>query len=86
MIAGRQAGHARADLLHDPRPLVAKHHWQRGGMNALSDVEVGVADPAGRHPNLQLTSPRRIELEFLYDQWLPELVQDSGPGPGRHRD
>lgn len=40
VIAGGQADHAGADLLHHARTLVSDHDGQRGRMDALGGVQV----------------------------------------------
>jgi hypothetical protein len=58
---------------------VAEDDWKGGRMDALRDVQVGVADAACRHAHLQLARLRGVELELLDDQRLFERVEDGGP-------
>ena len=79
MIARRKADHAGTDFLHDACPLMAEDDRERRRMDALGDVEVGVADPARGHADEHLARLGRIELELLDDERLPEFVQDGCP-------
>jgi hypothetical protein len=76
VVARHEAAHVRPDLLHDPGPFVAEDDRKSGRMDALSDVQVGVAHAAGRHADLQLARLRRVELELLDDERLLEGVED----------
>src|SRR5580700_3999054 len=76
VIAGLEAADARAEVLDDARPLVAEDHREQGWVDSLDDMEVGMADPARRHPNAHLALPRRIELELLDHKRLTELVEN----------
>src|SRR5439155_5860705 len=79
VVAGSQAGHAGADLFHDPRTLVSEDDRQRGRVDPLRGVEVGVADAARRDPDENLPRLRRIEVELLDDEGLAEGVEDGRP-------
>jgi hypothetical protein len=74
VIAGIEPDHSGADLLDDAGPLVAEHDRQLGRVDALDDMEVGVADAARRHPYEHLALLRGIEFQLLEDQRPPELM------------
>ena len=63
-IAGREPGHAAADVDHRAGPLVARHDRELGqphpeiGQRALEDLDVGAADPDGGRRDQQLALPR----------------------------
>ena len=79
MVAGRDARHALADLLDDPRALVPEHGGGvAGGIGATGGVEVGVADAAGREAHEHLTGSRPVELDLLDDERLGELLENGG--------
>ena len=80
MVARREADHAGTDLLDDSRALVAEDDGERRRMDALRDMQVGMADAARRHADGQLACLRRIELEVLDDERLPERMEDGRPG------
>ena len=79
MVARREAPHARPDLLDDSGPFVAEDDGKGGRVDALSNVQVGVAHAARRHTDLQLARLGRVELELLDDERLLEGVEDCGP-------
>jgi hypothetical protein len=79
VVARREAAHARPDLLHDSGPFVAEDDGKGSWMDALSNVQVGVAHAAGRHADLQLARLGRVELELLDDERLLEGVEDCRP-------
>ena len=79
MVSGDEVGNALTNLLDDACSLVPEDDRELGRMDALDDVEIGVANTARRHANEHLARLRRIELELLDDQRLPELVQDCRP-------
>ena len=65
-VAGRERGHALADLLDDAGALVAEQDRERQSPAArLDDVQVAVADPAGLDAHLHLARPGRIERDLL---------------------
>jgi hypothetical protein len=76
MVAGRDVGHSRPDLLHDAGAFVPEHDRESGRVDALRDVEVGVADAARGHPNEHLAGPWRVELDLLDDERRAELVEN----------
>ena len=70
-IAGRDGGHALADLLDDSSALVAEQDRKRQAPAArLDHVQVAVADAACLDAHLHLARARRIERDLL----------DGGPG------
>jgi hypothetical protein len=78
VVARGETAHSRSDLLDDSSAFVAEDDGKIGRMDALRDVQVGVANAARRHADLQLTRLRRVELELLDDERLFERVKDSG--------
>jgi hypothetical protein len=77
VVARGEAAHSGPDLLDDPGPFVAEDDRKIGRVDALRHVQVGVADTARRHPDLQLTRLRRVELELLDDERLLEGAKDG---------
>jgi hypothetical protein len=65
VIARAEADHSGTDFLHHPRSLVAEDDGERGRVDALGDVKVGVTDPARGHADEHLARLGRIELELL---------------------
>ena len=62
VIAWLEAAHARTDLLDDSGALVAEDGGQVGRVDALDDVQVGVANAARRHPDEDLSRLGWVEL------------------------
>jgi hypothetical protein len=79
VVSGDEVGDARANLLDNASSFVPEDDRERGRMDALDDMEIGVADTTRRHANEHLARLRRIELELFDDQRLLELVQDRRP-------
>jgi hypothetical protein len=79
VVARGETAHSRSDLLDDSSAFVAEDDGKIGRMDALSDVQVGVAHATGRHADLQLARLRRVELELLDDERLLEGVEDCRP-------
>ncbi len=77
MVARCEVDHTGTDLLDDSCSLVAKDDGERRRMDALRDMQVRVADAARRHTDGQLACLRRIELELLDDERLPERMEDG---------
>ena len=86
VVAGLHRGHARADLAHDARALVAED----GGKLALriearERVGVGVAD-AGRHDlDQHLAGLRAVDVDRLDGERLVGLPGDGGASFHRRR-
>ena len=90
---GRHGVDLRADGLDDPGPFVT--HDDRPGPVPLrvADVQVGVAHPAGEHPDADLARARFVELEPVdRDQGDPaerapqrDPCAGRSPRPGRAR-
>src|SRR6266852_2632133 len=80
VVTGRHAGHARPDLLDDPRAFVAEHHRQPRLDIPVRDVDVGVAQARVGVADENLTFARAIQVELLDLDALAGLVDDSGLG------
>ena len=78
MVAGFDADHPGADLLHDAGALVAADHRERDGDVAGDEVGVGVAQPRGRQADEDLLLPGRVEVDLLDAPLLAETPQDGG--------
>jgi hypothetical protein len=79
VIAGSHAGHARPDLLDDPRTLMAEHHRKPRREIAVSDVNVGVTQARVGVADENLTLPRPVQVKLLDLDALARFVDDSGP-------
>jgi hypothetical protein len=77
VVAWGETSHSGPDLLDDPGPFVAEDDGKIGRMNALRDMQVGVADTTRRQPDLQLARLRRVELELLDNERLLEGAKDG---------
>jgi hypothetical protein len=64
-VADPHLRHRRAHRLDHARTLVAEHRGQRHRVPLVADDQVGVADPAGRHPHQQLVAAQLVDLELL---------------------
>jgi len=78
VVARGETAQSRSDLLDDSSAFVAEDDGKIGRMDALRHVQVGVANAARRHANLQLARLRRVELEFFDDERLFERAKDGG--------
>jgi hypothetical protein len=79
VISGLHRRDIGADPLDDAGAFVAEHGRRvPGRIGARRGVEIGVADPAGDEPHEHLARPRPGEVDLLHDQWLAELLEDSG--------
>ena len=68
-VADVETADVLAELL-DPRGALVAHHDACWPLPlAIHDVEVGVTDARGRHPDPDLAALRRVERQFL-DPWL----------------
>jgi hypothetical protein len=79
VVALGETPHSGPDLLDDSGPFVAEDDGKIGRVDALSHVQVGVANAARRHADLQLARLRRVELELLDHERLLEGAKDGGP-------
>ena len=80
MVTGLHPGHARSDLLDDPRAFVAEHHGQPRREVAVGDVDVGVAQARVGVADEYLAVLRAIQVELFDLDALAWLVYDSGLG------
>ena len=78
MVAGLEAGDARADRLDHPCRLVAVDRWQFAAPGAVEIENVAVADRAGRGPDQDLARVRLGEFDRLDGQGLAERAADGG--------
>ena len=80
VVARCDSGDSVADGLHDAGALVAQHHRPAAGAEAaVSEVDVGVADPGRGDPDEHLAGPWRRQLHRLDRRHPPGLTQDAGP-------
>ena len=84
VVAGSHALDAGPDLGHDAGRLVTDHERQRLRQVAVDDVQVAVADPAGRDPHEHLPALRRRQLDLEDLDGATRLPQHGGlhPHPG----
>src|SRR5205807_3293677 len=79
-----EAASLRSSFVHDPDDLVTGNHAVAPGREvALGQVEIGPANPAHRHPDLDLSGPERSDLALDEAQRSgvdrPGAVDDPGP-------
>ena len=79
MVAGVEPGDARADGLDDARAFVPEDRRARMVVDAVDDVEVGVADAARRHPDRDLARTGSVDLDVLHPEGRTGLVQNRRP-------
>jgi hypothetical protein len=84
MVARLEVDDALADRLHDPGTLMAEDDRQRGRVDALDDMQIGMTNAARGHAHKELARLRRVELDLLDDERLVELVEDGGPDSVGH--
>jgi hypothetical protein len=84
--ADREAGDVRPDRRHLADELVPRYERPDTGLSSLDRVQVGVAHPAERHPDLDVASGRQcatLERPGLQSAaGLEECVSDRLPGHG----
>ena len=80
VVTGGDPGDARADLLDDPRALVAEHHRQPRREVTVHDVQVGVAQPRMGVADQHLPRLGAVEVELLDLDRLARLDDDRGLG------
>ena len=78
VVAGGDAGDARADLLDDAGALVAADDREGDGDVAGDEVGVGVAQPGGGQLDEDLLLLGRVELDLLDAPLLAEAPQHGG--------
>ncbi len=76
VIALGEPGHARTDLLHDTRALMAADDRQADHEVTLHAVVIGVTQARGHQADPDLTLPRRGELDLLDAPRLVERPQN----------
>ncbi len=79
MVALLQRRHARADIDHDARALMAEDGWKQAfGIGARAGELVGVADAGGLDLDQHLAGLRPLELNRLDHQGFAGLVGHGG--------
>jgi hypothetical protein len=78
VVSWNEVGDALADLFDDACSLVPEDDRERGRMDALDDMKIGVADTTRRHANEHLARLGRVELDVLDNERGFELVEDGG--------
>jgi hypothetical protein len=78
MVARLERLHARTGLLHDTRGFVPEDERERLGQVALDDVQVAVADAAGRDADEHLAFLRRGEVDLENLDRPARLPEDGG--------
>jgi hypothetical protein len=73
-----EAVYALADGLDDSGAFMAEDCRAHRAPVAVRAMHVGVADAAGKHPDLDLPAPWCIELEIHDLQWSTHGMQDGG--------
>ena len=80
VVARLHERHRVAHRLDGPGALVAEHHRRRALELALHLVEVGAADPDGRHPDDDLVRARLVQVELDDLERLADSVEERGAG------
>src|SRR4029453_4427215 len=83
-VAGGEVGHAGPDRLDLPGRLVAEQERELVVDRALAVVQVGVADPAGLHPDQRLPRPGVWHQHRGQLDRRPPLPGDHAPHPVSH--
>ena len=78
MLAGHDAGHARADRLDDSRALVAEHRRAACLGRAVDRVLVRVADTARVQPHEHLARTGAGQLELRHGHRPTRPLEDGG--------
>ena len=81
MVAGNDAGDARADLAHDARALMAQHAREDAlAVEPVERIGVGVADARRHDLDQHLARLRAFEVEFDDFERLLRFERDGGAG------
>lgn len=78
MVARLHRGDGVADGLDHARALVPEHGRQGGGVDAVANEAVGVADPRCHHAHPNLVVAEVVELELFDGQWFAGGAGDGG--------
>ena len=76
MIAGLYSLHRLAGSFHHASAFVPQHNWV--GTAAFTEVNIGMANPAGHHMHQHLVIARTFHFQALDFQWAARRPQHSG--------
>jgi hypothetical protein len=76
MVAGLDSLHRLADSFHHPGAFVPQH--DRAGSAAITEINVGMANPAGHYAHQRFVIARTFHFQALDLQWAARRPQYGG--------